>query len=67
MIAESPAALFHRCLEHNIITADEAQNLTTLSNDLELYSFSEDPEIPEDVVHYGILMHGILKRLNAEN
>lgn len=62
--AESPESIFEQCLEYNILTNDEAQNLIALSKDLELFDFAGEPEIPLDVIQYGICMHDILKRLN---
>lgn len=61
---ETPEEVFQQCMAHDIITNDEAQNLIALSKDLQLFSFSQEPEVPQDVIQYGIVMHAILKRLN---
>jgi hypothetical protein len=62
--AKSPEELFQQCLDLTIITHQEAQNLIALSKDPQLFSFSSEPEIPVDVIQYGICMNDILKRLN---
>lgn len=67
IVSKSIEELFDRCLEQNIITSDEAKNLTALSKELALFSLDQESDIPENVVQYGIVMHEILKRLNDEN